>query len=68
MGTTRELVEKGDPSPYLSVENIDPEWLKAIGYEGKIDNEGAVQGRGKRKRELNDKGEGVVKKRGEFEG
>ena len=23
-----------DISPYLQVENIDPQWLKAIGYEG----------------------------------
>ena len=30
MGTTRTLVEKLDPSPYLTVENIDPEWMKAM--------------------------------------
>jgi hypothetical protein len=23
-----------DVCPYLSLENIDPKWLKAIGYEG----------------------------------
>lgn len=23
-----------DVSPYLSLENIDPKWLRAIGYEG----------------------------------
>ena len=23
-----------DVSPYLQLENIDPKWLKAIGYEG----------------------------------
>lgn len=23
-----------DVSPYLALENIDPKWLKAIGYEG----------------------------------
>jgi len=26
----RELVEKGDVSPYLNVENIDPDWMKAL--------------------------------------
>jgi hypothetical protein len=33
LGTTRELVEKGDVSPYINVENIDPEWMKAIGID-----------------------------------
>lgn len=23
-----------DVSPYLALENVDPEWLKAVGYEG----------------------------------
>jgi hypothetical protein len=23
-----------DVSPYLALENIDPQWLKAVGYEG----------------------------------
>jgi hydroxyversicolorone monooxygenase len=31
MGTTPALVEKGDVSPYLNVNAIDPEWMKAIG-------------------------------------
>jgi len=30
MGTVRTLVEKGDPSPYLTLDNIDPEWMKAM--------------------------------------
>ena len=30
MGTIRALVEKLDVSPYLTVENIDPEWMKAM--------------------------------------
>jgi hypothetical protein len=30
MGTVRALVEKLDVSPYLTVENIDPEWMKAM--------------------------------------
>ena len=37
LGTTRELVEKGDVSPYINVENIDPEWMKAMGIDdGKV--------------------------------
>jgi hypothetical protein len=35
MGTTRSLVEKGDVSPYLNVEEIDPEWMKHVGMDGK---------------------------------
>lgn len=30
MGTVRDLVEKNDVSPYLSVDNIDPKWMKAM--------------------------------------
>lgn len=30
MGTVRELVEKGDVSPYLTVDAIDPKWMKAM--------------------------------------
>jgi len=30
MGTVRTLVEKGDPSPYINLDNIDPEWMKAM--------------------------------------
>lgn len=33
MGTTKALVEKGDPSPYLSVKGIDPEWMRAMGMQ-----------------------------------
>jgi len=29
-----KLFPEADVSPYLAVENIDPEWLKAVGYEG----------------------------------
>lgn len=36
MGYARCNVEypEADVSPYLQVENIDPKWLKAIGYGG----------------------------------
>ena len=34
LGTTRELVLKGDVSPYINVENIDPEWMKALKIDG----------------------------------
>ena len=30
MGTVRSLVENLDVSPYLTVENIDPDWMKAM--------------------------------------
>lgn len=33
MGTVRELVEKGDVSPYLSVDNIDPKWMRAMNMD-----------------------------------
>lgn len=33
MGTVRALVEKLDVSPYLTVENIDPEWMKAMNLD-----------------------------------
>lgn len=58
MGFTRELVEKGDASPYLRIENIDPAWLREIGYKGPLvgaENEGAGS-----KRDLNEMGNGVV--------
>ena len=35
MGTTRSLVEKGDVSPYLNVEEIDPEWMRVNGMDEK---------------------------------
>ena len=28
------MFPEADVSPYLALENIDPKWLKAIGYEG----------------------------------
>jgi hypothetical protein len=36
MGYARCNVEypNSDVCPYLALENIDPKWLKAIGYEG----------------------------------
>jgi hypothetical protein len=36
MGFAKCNVEfpNADVSPYLALENIDPKWLKAIGYEG----------------------------------
>ena len=37
MGTTEALVKKEDPSPYLSVQGIDPDWMKAVGMDaGKV--------------------------------
>lgn len=33
MGTCRALVEKLDVSPYLTVENIDPVWMKAMNID-----------------------------------
>lgn len=30
MGTVRDLVEQKDVSPYLSVDNIDPKWMRAV--------------------------------------
>lgn len=37
MGTTEALVKKEDPSPYLSVGGIDPEWMRAVGMDvGKV--------------------------------
>lgn len=33
MGTVPALVEKADASPYLSVQNIDPKWMKAVGID-----------------------------------
>ena len=34
MGTTRDLVEKGDVSPYLNVEELDPKWMEQKGMDG----------------------------------
>jgi hypothetical protein len=36
MGSVQSNVDfpNSDVCPYLSLENIDPRWLKAIGYEG----------------------------------
>lgn len=35
MGAALSNVKQGaDISPYLQLENIDPRWLKAIGYKG----------------------------------
>ena len=31
MGTVREMAEKADLSSYLSINNIDPDWAKAVG-------------------------------------
>ena len=36
MGTVRALVNKEDVSPYLNVENIDPDWMQAMGIDEKI--------------------------------
>jgi hydroxyversicolorone monooxygenase len=33
MGTTTALVEHGDVSPYINVENIDPAWMQAMGID-----------------------------------
>ena len=34
MGTCRPLVDHLDVSPYLTVENIDPDWMAALGIDG----------------------------------
>lgn len=35
MGFTKANVTEGaDLSPYIQLENLDPKWLKAIGYDG----------------------------------
>ena len=33
MGTVRELVEQKDVSPYLTIENLDPDWVKAMNID-----------------------------------
>ncbi|KAK1975923.1 cyclohexanone monooxygenase [Colletotrichum cereale] len=33
MGAARATVEKGDQSPYLAIDKIDPRWLKASGID-----------------------------------
>lgn len=33
MGAARATVEKGDQSPYLAIDNIDPRWLNSIGID-----------------------------------
>ena len=30
MGFVRDLIEQNDVSPYISVDNIDPKWMKAV--------------------------------------
>lgn len=35
MGTVQALVNKEDVSPYLSAENIDPDWMNACGMDAK---------------------------------
>ena len=35
MGTVPALVEKGDVSPYLNVNELDPAWMKAMGIDAK---------------------------------
>lgn len=38
MGFCKSNLEEGvDLSPYLQLENIDPKWLKAIGFKGSIE-------------------------------
>jgi hypothetical protein len=41
MGTVRASVEHGDISPYLNVDSIDPDWIKAMG----INPDGVLQDR-----------------------
>ncbi|KAF2741842.1 FAD/NAD(P)-binding domain-containing protein [Sporormia fimetaria CBS 119925] len=44
MGFARANVEKGaDLSPYLQLENIDPKWLTAIGYQAAAEEVGKVR-------------------------
>lgn len=35
MGAVKALVNQEDVSPYLSVENVDPEWMDALGIDAK---------------------------------
>ncbi len=35
MGTVKALVNKEDPSPYLTVEAIDPAWMEAMDMDAK---------------------------------
>ena len=58
MGTTPALVEKTDPSPYLNVGMIDPDWMKAMDmdedkiHEAKIkDIEARMEGQELRSKE-----------------
>jgi hypothetical protein len=46
---------ESDVSPYLQLENIDPKWLKAIGYEGP-----AVEVHQKREEKVHVKTDGSV--------
>lgn len=44
MGYSMSNVKEGsDLSPYLQLENIDPKWLRAIGYEGPAEEVEAVR-------------------------
>lgn len=57
MGTTTALVEKGDVSPYLNPEMIDPAWMKAVGideskiHEAKVKELEAKNGQGEKSSE-----------------
>lgn len=54
MGYTMANVKAGsDLSPYLQLENIDPKWLKAIGYKGPADE---VQEKIKEKEKIDSSG------------
>ncbi|PSN74052.1 FAD/NAD(P)-binding domain-containing protein [Corynespora cassiicola Philippines] len=54
MGYTTANVKAGsDLSPYLQLENIDPKWLKAIGYKGPADE---VQEKIKEKEKIDSSG------------
>ncbi len=33
MGTVKALANKEDVSPYLAAENIDPDWMRAVGMD-----------------------------------
>ncbi|KIW22105.1 uncharacterized protein PV07_12521 [Cladophialophora immunda] len=39
MGTTMGMISGDDVSPYFKVENIDPDWLAASGFQGDLEAE-----------------------------
>ncbi|KAJ4516740.1 hypothetical protein HRR88_007892 [Exophiala dermatitidis] len=55
MGTVPALVEKKDVSPYLNVEMLDPEWMKAVDIDAKKVHEAKVKELKEKEEEVKDK-------------